>query len=91
MHDDLGLSIFTSIPHNPTMIITYTNIQSHRPNSRQERENKNNNNGDKGKPRHLLTDAHPRQDEIVVHTTADRDKRLGLHKVDAAQSGVARL
>ena len=26
MHDDLGLSIFASIPHNPTMIIAYTHI-----------------------------------------------------------------
>ena len=28
MHDDLRLSIFESIPHNPTMIITYTRIQN---------------------------------------------------------------
>ena len=28
VHDDLGLSIFKSIPHNPTMIITYTRIVS---------------------------------------------------------------
>jgi hypothetical protein len=45
----------------------------------------------KGGEKALLTDAHSGQDKIIVRTTTDRDKRLGLHKVDPTQRGVARL
>ena len=40
----------------------------------------------------LLTDAHSHswQDEIIVRATTNRDERLGLRKIDAAQRAVAR-
>lgn len=39
----------------------------------------------------LLTYAHSGQYKIIVRTTTNRDTRLGLRKVYASQSGVARL
>jgi hypothetical protein len=96
VHDDLGLAIFASIPNDPTMVITYTYKKKKSEQTKRRKKNsilkKEKGRAGRGWDGEISrTDPHAGQGKIVGLATTDRDERVGLQKVDAAQRGVAGL